>query len=117
MSLEARSPSNGEDQAKSQAWFRGSKDRQYDEPSYQGEKIPVVDGAQRSGSVIPGEVLKHSHDADEAMKAIADREGVSLDIDEATNKRLLSKIDWHMLPVWPLKLGNRSHACELGVQR
>jgi len=51
----------------------------------------LEDVAPRTNSVIPGEVLKHSHDGDEALKAYADLEGVSLEIDEATNKRLLRK--------------------------
>ena len=43
------------------------------------------------------QVLAHSHDADEAMKAF--EAGEVLEIDEATNKRLLRIIDWHMLPL------------------
>lgn len=43
------------------------------------------------------QVLAHSHDADEAMKAF--EAGEILEIDEATNKRLLRIIDWHMLPL------------------
>lgn len=48
---------------------------------------------------VPETVLKHSHDEDEAMKAFAEAEGVSLEIDDATNKRLLQKIDWNLIPV------------------
>jgi ACS family allantoate permease-like MFS transporter len=43
--------------------------------------------------------MEHSHDADEAMKAFADMAGVNLEIDEATNKRLLRKIDFNLLPI------------------
>ena len=43
-------------------------------------------------------ILEHSHDADEAMKAFQGREG-RIEIDEATNKRLLRIIDWHILPL------------------
>lgn len=42
---------------------------------------------------------KHSHDADEAMKAFEDIEGETITIDEQTNKRLLKIIDWHMMPI------------------
>ncbi|KAI9668360.1 MAG: hypothetical protein M1831_001114 [Alyxoria varia] len=44
-------------------------------------------------------ISKHSHDADEAMKAYAEQEGVDLTIDEATNKRLVKKIDMNLLPI------------------
>jgi len=49
--------------------------------------------------LLQGKILEHSHDADEAMKAFANNHGVALEIDEATNKRLLRIIDWHLLPV------------------
>lgn len=49
----------------------------------------------------PEEVLKHSNDADEAMKAFAGHDGEVLVLDEATNKRLLRKIDTNLMPVCP----------------
>lgn len=54
--------------------------------------------AIRSGSV-PENIMKHSHDADEAMKAFESHQGEILEIDEATNKRLLRIIDWNLIPV------------------
>lgn len=54
---------------------------------------PVDSGA------APAEVLKHAGDADEAMKAFAGHEGEIVELDEATNKRLLRKIDMHLMPV------------------
>lgn len=48
---------------------------------------------------VSDKVLAHSHDADEAMKAFAGHEGEVIHIDEATNKRLLRKIDWNLIPV------------------
>jgi ACS family allantoate permease-like MFS transporter len=42
-------------------------------------------------------ILKHSNDADEAMKAFANGEIVV--IDDETNKRLLRQIDWHIMPI------------------
>lgn len=53
--------------------------------------------------VIQGEnpkMLKHSNDADEAMKAYSEQEGGIAALDESTNKRLLRKIDMKILPVW-----------------
>jgi MFS transporter, ACS family, allantoate permease len=58
---------------------------------------PLAD-AIRNGSV-PDTILKHSHDADEAMKAFASHQGEVIHIDEATNKRLLRRIDWNLIPV------------------
>ncbi len=48
---------------------------------------------------IPAEVIKHANDADEAMKAFQGHEGEVMLLDEATNKRLLRKIDLHLMPV------------------
>ena len=42
-------------------------------------------------------ILAHSGDADEAMKAFADGEVV--EVDEATNRRLLRRIDRFMMPL------------------
>ena len=48
---------------------------------------------------IPVVVMKHANDADEAMKAFQGHEGEILVLDEATNKRLLRKIDRNLMPV------------------
>lgn len=48
---------------------------------------------------VPEEILKHAHDADEAMKAFAGHEGEVIQLDEATNRRLLRKIDANLMPV------------------
>lgn len=48
---------------------------------------------------VPTQVLAHSHDADEAMKAFQSRTGEVLVLDEATNKRLLRRIDWNLMPI------------------
>ena len=56
---------------------------------------------------VPDKVLKHSHDADEAMKAFAGHEGEIIHIDAATNKRLLRKIDWNLIPVIPANAHHR----------
>ncbi|KAJ6124751.1 Major facilitator superfamily domain general substrate transporter [Penicillium samsonianum] len=44
-------------------------------------------------------IEKHAHDADEALKALGDLQGETIELDEATNRRLLSIIDWHMMPI------------------
>lgn len=46
-----------------------------------------------------GKLVEHSHDADEAMKAFLGHEGEIIEIDEATNQRLLRTIDWNLLPL------------------
>ena len=48
---------------------------------------------------VPENILKHSYDADEAMKAFEGHEGQIIELDEATNKRILRRIDWNMIPV------------------
>lgn len=48
---------------------------------------------------VPEKVWAHSNDADEAMKAFQGHEGELIEIDEATNKRLLRRIDWNLMPV------------------
>ena len=68
----------------------------------ENEKSPkaeeLVESAIRHGSVDE-RILEHSHDADEALKAFAGHEGQVIEIDEATNKALLRKIDWNLIPV------------------
>ena len=65
-------------------------------PSYPDmEKIPVND----KDGAPPAQVLNHANDADEAMKAFEGHDGELLVLDEATNKRLLRKIDLNILPV------------------
>ncbi|CAK1366786.1 unnamed protein product [Cercospora beticola] len=71
----------------------------YDADSDPEKKIATFnDGTIRSGSV-PENILKHSHDADEAMKVFEGQAGELIDIDEATNKRLRKIIDWNLMPI------------------
>lgn len=58
------------------------------------------------GDVSPGVVakvdetiLKHSRDADAAMKAFEGMEGQTVELSEEANRRLLRKIDRHLMPV------------------
>ena len=62
---------------------------------------PLAD-AIRNGS-IDKKILEHSHDADEAMKAFQESQGQVIEIDAATNKRLLRRIDWNLMPVCTLE--------------
>ena len=78
--------------------------------------------AIRSGSV-PENVLKHSHEADEAMKAFQAYQGQIIEIDEATNKRLLRRIDWNLMPIMCVVYGLNyldkttiSYASIMGIQ-
>ncbi|KAI4098302.1 MAG: hypothetical protein L6R37_006562 [Teloschistes peruensis] len=65
-------------------------------------RVPVMEkeslSPTRRGS-LPAHVAKHTHDADEAMKAFAGHEGEILELDEATNKRLLRRIDIRLMPL------------------
>ena len=61
-------------------------------PEVQQDTGAIDDGA-------PSVLLKHSYDADEAMKAFEDHEGEVLELDEATSKKLLKKIDLNIMPV------------------
>ncbi|KAI9805254.1 MAG: hypothetical protein M1833_005707 [Piccolia ochrophora] len=44
-------------------------------------------------------MVKHSKDADEALKAFAGLDGEEIHIDEETNRKLLRKIDWNLMPL------------------
>ncbi|KAF2859504.1 putative MFS allantoate transporter [Piedraia hortae CBS 480.64] len=62
--------------------------------------------AQKASKVdegeVPEKILQHSHDGDEALQAI---QGESILLDEATNKRLLRKIDRHLMPMMCIVYG------------
>jgi len=58
---------------------------------------PLAD-AIRNGSVDKS-ILQHAGDGDEALKAFMSHPGEVIELDEATNKRLLRKIDWNLMPV------------------
>ena len=57
--------------------------------------LPVEMTAKR----VDEKILKHSHDADAAMKAFEGYEGQTIELSEETNKRLLRRIDLHLMPV------------------
>lgn len=58
---------------------------------------PLAD-AVRNGS-IDKTILQHAGDGDEALKAFMSHPGQVIELDGATNKRLLRKIDWNLMPV------------------
>lgn len=53
---------------------------------------------------VDEKILKHSHDADTAMKAFEEYEGQRVELTEEASKRLLRKIDLHLMPVCILHL-------------
>lgn len=65
------------------------------------EKAPPLSDVEkvtpRSTSAVQEMIIRHGVDADEAMKAFEGYDPVVLD--EATSKRLLRTIDWHLMPV------------------
>ena len=70
----------------------------------------------------PSKILKHAHDADEAMNAFEGHE--KLHVDETTNKRLLKKIDWNIMPLMCVVYGlnyldktTLSYASVMGIKK
>jgi MFS transporter, ACS family, allantoate permease len=93
------------------------------DPEVEKELPAPLAEAIRSGSV-PENILKHSHDADEAMKAFQSHQGEVIEIDEATNKRLLRRIDWNLMPVMCVVYGLNyldkttiSYASVMGIKK
>ncbi len=58
---------------------------------------PPAFALERKTSADVAKILARSHDADEAMKAFTT--GEIIEVDEATNKRLLRIINWHLMPI------------------
>ena len=70
------------------------------DPEKNPESIPGISDAKiRAGKVAAEDILKHSIDADDALKAFASHQGQVIHLDEETNRRLLRKIDWNIMPV------------------
>ena len=76
-----------------------------------GNIPPDVEKAPEVTDEAPITILKHGTDADEAMKAFSGHEGEVLVLDEATNKRLLRKIDLHLMPASVLRFGGVTKLC------
>ena len=60
------------------------------------EKKPI---SAEDTDEVSKKVLKHAHNADEAMKAFVSHEGKVIQLNKATNKRLLHKIDMNLMLV------------------
>ena len=69
-----------------------------DEKNPAAEKA-VADVESSAVEKLDAKIVQHSQDADEALKAFSGIEGEVIEIDEATNKRLLRIIDRHMMPL------------------
>lgn len=83
---------------------------------------PVNLEEKRRASVAAEKILKHSHDADEAMKAFTS--GEIIEIDQATNKRLLKIIDRNLMPLMCIVYGlnyldktTLSYASVMGIKK
>lgn len=67
------------------------------------EKEPVVEHeSSHMSKMVKGideKLLKHSHDADAAMKAFEGMEGQVVELTEEKSRALLRKIDMHLMPV------------------
>lgn len=68
-------------------------------PPYEEKESAVDAPPPEMVQHIDDKILKHSHDADAAMKAFEGYEGQTLELSEETNKRLLRKIDLHLMPI------------------
>lgn len=97
-------------------------------PAYEAEygghrpSSPVNLDEKRRLSVMNERILKHSHDADEAMKAF--ESGEIIELDEATNRRLLRAIDRHLIPLMCVVYGlnyldktTLSYASVMGIKK
>ena len=76
------------------------------EATREQSNVEKVVSTSDKGSVAPGivqkldeKILKHSHDADAAMKAFEGMDGQVIELTPEKNKALLRKIDWHLMPV------------------
>jgi ACS family allantoate permease-like MFS transporter len=76
------------------------------DPTTEKERIPtdiekdiVTHTSNGTHKHVPDYLLKHSHDADAALKAFEGFEGQRAVLTEEENKRLLRKIDMHLMPV------------------
>jgi ACS family allantoate permease-like MFS transporter len=74
---------------------------------YEKSTIVTDDATPRLGlkGKLDEKLLKHSQDADAAMKAFEGMDGQVLELTEEKRKSLLRKIDMHLMPVrWLYRL-------------
>jgi ACS family allantoate permease-like MFS transporter len=77
---------------------RKTSDVEKQESALSGTDIPASD--VKKHKITSGQILKHTIDPDEALGAFSSYgDGAIIEIDEATNRRLLRKIDWNLMPV------------------
>lgn len=76
------------------------------ETTHRPTDVEKVVSTTDNESVAPGlvkkldaKILKHSHDADAAMKAFEGMDGQVIELTPEKSKALLRKIDWHLMPV------------------
>lgn len=72
------------------------------QPVDTGKEFAAADNTSLAPNMkkkLDEKILKHSHDADAAMKAFEGMEGQTLELTPEKNKALLRKIDWHLMPV------------------
>jgi hypothetical protein len=82
------------------------------------EKEAIVeDNSKGLAKVLDEKLLKHSHDADAAMKAYEGMEGQVVELTEEKSKALLRKIDMHMMPVSTLLFCGIFGIYESGLMR
>ena len=81
------------------------------------------EGARKS-SAVPELIVKHSKDADEAMKAFHGYDEEPLFLDSAENRRLLRRIDLHLMPLLCVVYGlnyldktTLSYASVMGIRK
>jgi ACS family allantoate permease-like MFS transporter len=79
----------------------------------------VTESPPASGlkAAINEKLVKHSHDADAAMKAFDGINGQVLELTPEKSKELLRKIDWHLMPVcmpctcYPIEIDMDHRSC------
>jgi len=62
------------------------------------EKVDI-ELAPTESRAVGEEILKHEIDADEALQVVTGQDAVTLQLDADTERRLLRKIDWNLMPV------------------
>ncbi|KAL2208450.1 MFS general substrate transporter [Sarocladium strictum] len=67
-------------------------------------ELQEADTRRDSAVIEKGKLFKHDIDADEGMKAMAGS-SENIVIDEETNRRLLRKIDWNLMPLMCIVYG------------
>jgi len=78
------------------------KPKEEDNATLNEDKAAEEHGQRARGrKVKAGDVLRTAPgiDGDEALKALELEQGEVITIDDETNRRLLRKIDWHVMPL------------------